>query len=180
MERNFTDGKTSNGEVYDMYKLSAAHKHLPLPTFVRVTNLENGRSAVLRVNDRGPFHENRVIDLSYAAALKLDMVRNGTALVDIVAVDGNNPAVMAAAHSMPQTRPVYLQVGAFNERPNAMRLSRKITPHVSNDVRIHEGLFGSQTVYRVQIGPIRSADFAERLVATLTDLGIREHHFVTQ
>jgi rare lipoprotein A len=79
--------RTSTGEIYDMYGMSAAHKTLPLPAYVRVTNLQNGRSIVVRVNDRGPFVGNRIIDLSYTAASKLDMLRNGTAMVEVRSLD---------------------------------------------------------------------------------------------
>ena len=79
--------RTSTGEPYDMYGMTAAHKTLPLPAYVRVTNLQNGRSVVVRVNDRGPFVDNRIIDLSYTAAAKLDMLRNGTAMVEVRAID---------------------------------------------------------------------------------------------
>ncbi len=78
---------TSNGEAYDMFAMTAAHKTLPIPAYVRVTNLENGRSAIVRVNDRGPFHDDRVIDLSYAAAKKLSVLDQGTARVEVVAID---------------------------------------------------------------------------------------------
>ena len=83
----FQGRRTSSGEPYDMYQMTAAHKTLPIPTYVRVTNLENGRIVVVRVNDRGPFIEGRIIDLSLVAAQKLDMVRNGTARVEVVALD---------------------------------------------------------------------------------------------
>jgi rare lipoprotein A len=79
--------RTSTGETYDMYGMTAAHKTLPLPAYVRVTNLQNGRSVVVRVNDRGPFVGNRIIDLSYTAASKLDMLRNGTAMVEVRSLD---------------------------------------------------------------------------------------------
>lgn len=82
----FHGRKTSSGEVYDMYTMSAAHKTLPLPTYARVTNLDNGRSVVVRINDRGPFHEDRIIDLSYVAAVKLGMKRQGTARVKVKAI----------------------------------------------------------------------------------------------
>ncbi len=98
--------RTSTGEPYDMYAMTAAHKTLPLPAYVRVTNLQNGRTVVVRVNDRGPFVENRIIDLSYTAAAKLDMVRNGTAFVEVRSIDPNGiepPLVAAAA---PTTAPV--------------------------------------------------------------------------
>ncbi len=84
--------RTSTGEPYDMYGMTAAHKTLPLPAYVRVTNLQNGRSIVVRVNDRGPFVDNRIIDLSYTAAAKLDMLRNGTAMVEVRAIDPTAPA----------------------------------------------------------------------------------------
>jgi len=98
--------RTSTGEPYDMYAMTAAHKTLPLPAYVRVTNLQNGRTVVVRVNDRGPFVDNRIIDLSYTAAAKLDMVRNGTAFVEVRSIDPNGiepPLVAAAA---PTTAPV--------------------------------------------------------------------------
>ncbi|AOH35353.1 septal ring lytic transglycosylase RlpA family protein [Luteimonas sp. JM171] len=88
----FHGRRTSNMEVYDMYAFTAAHKHLPLPSFARVTNLDNGRSVVVRVNDRGPFHEGRVVDLSWAAAVKLDMHRQGTARVEVRALSPGEPA----------------------------------------------------------------------------------------
>ena len=85
--------RTSTGDTYDMYAMSAAHKTLPLPAYARVTNLQNGRSVVVRINDRGPFVGNRIIDLSYSAAVKLDMVRNGTAFVEVRSID---PSAMPA------------------------------------------------------------------------------------
>lgn len=92
--KKFHGYKTSNGEIYSMYKMSAAHRTLPIPSYVRVTNLDNGKSGIVRVNDRGPFHSNRIIDVSYAAAVKLDMVRSGTARVKIEAI---TPATAAYA-----------------------------------------------------------------------------------
>jgi rare lipoprotein A len=104
--------RTSIGEIYDMYGMSAAHKTLPLPAYVRVTNLQNGRSVVVRVNDRGPFVGNRIIDLSYTAASKLDMLRNGTAMVEVRSLDGAPapaPALetpLTAADSAPTAAPL--------------------------------------------------------------------------
>jgi len=92
----FHEVQTSTGEPYDMYAMTAAHKTLPLPAYVRVTNLQNGRSVVVRVNDRGPFVGNRIIDLSYTAAAKLDMLRNGTAMVEVRSIDPLAPAHPAA------------------------------------------------------------------------------------
>jgi rare lipoprotein A len=99
----FHKERTSIGEPYDMYGMTAAHKTLPLPTYVRVTNLQNGRSIVVRVNDRGPFVGNRIIDLSYTAAAKLDMLRNGTAMVDVRAIDlmATPPPPVVTASTIP-------------------------------------------------------------------------------
>jgi rare lipoprotein A len=100
--------RTSTGEIYDMYGMTAAHKTLPLPAYVRVTNLQNGRSVVVRVNDRGPFVGNRIIDLSYTAASKLDMLRNGTAMVEVRSLDAA-PAPetpITAADSAPTAAPL--------------------------------------------------------------------------
>ena len=89
----FHGRRTSSGETYDMYAMTAAHKTLPLPTYARVTNKKNGRSIIVRINDRGPFHENRIIDLSYAAATKLGIVTTGTGLVEVIAIDPRKQAV---------------------------------------------------------------------------------------
>jgi rare lipoprotein A len=95
--------RTSAGESYDMFAMTAAHKTLPLPAYVRVTNLQNGRSVVVRVNDRGPFVGNRIIDLSYAAAAKLDMLRDGTAMVEVRSID---PSIPSAPPASPTSEPV--------------------------------------------------------------------------
>ena len=98
----FHKERTSTGEPYDMYGMTAAHKTLPLPAYLRVTNLQNGRSIVVRVNDRGPFVGNRIIDLSYTAAAKLDMLRNGTAMVELRSIDpAAPPAVITASAALP-------------------------------------------------------------------------------
>jgi rare lipoprotein A len=98
--------RTSTGEIYDMYGMTAAHKTLPLPAYVRVTNLQNGRSVVVRVNDRGPFVGNRIIDLSYTAASKLDMLRNGTAMVEVRSLDAAPATPITAADSAPTAAPL--------------------------------------------------------------------------
>ncbi len=180
--KKFHGHKTSSGEIYDMYKMTAAHKHLPLPTYVKVTNLENGRDAILRVNDRGPFHDNRVIDLSYAAALKLGMVEKGTAFVQLSTVNNASIRLVSAARAKPPTDghlSLYLQIGAFNERGNAQRLSEHVARYLPENIRIHEGNSSDSSVYRVQVGPIASVDLADRLVDSLFSLGINDHHFVS-
>ncbi|WP_108125983.1 septal ring lytic transglycosylase RlpA family protein [Saccharospirillum mangrovi] len=138
---------TSNGEVFDMYQISAAHRSLPLPTWVRVTNLENNKSIIARVNDRGPFHPGRVIDLSYAGAVKLDYVHKGTARVRVEALsfDGGGSSSPAPVG---QTA-YYVQLGAFSERNSAEALRDRVSGRVQDTVRIdHSDLF------RVRIGPV--------------------------
>lgn len=191
--KKFHGRRTSSGETYDMYQMTAAHKSLPLPTYVKVTNLENGRTATLKVNDRGPFHDNRVIDLSYAAAVKLGVAEKGTAFVEVEAISARQvpkqppmvagtpaaPAPRMPAAQAPTAQNLFLQVGAFSERPNAERLSAEIGKVVPNRVHVREFNAAGQPVYRVQVGPIATVDSADQLVAMLTGLGIEQHHFVT-
>nr|VFJ58219.1 MAG: rare lipoprotein A [Candidatus Kentron sp. FM]VFJ62986.1 MAG: rare lipoprotein A [Candidatus Kentron sp. FM]VFK19661.1 MAG: rare lipoprotein A [Candidatus Kentron sp. FM] len=107
--RKFHGRRTSSGETYDMFAMTAAHRSLPLPTYVRVINLENGRQAIVRVNDRGPFHPDRIIDLSYAAAVKLHIAQRGTARVEIRAIDPTGPKEITQARlsdrSVPASAP---------------------------------------------------------------------------
>lgn len=109
--KKFHGNKTSNGEIYDMYAMTAAHKTLPIPSYVRVMNLENGRSAIVRVNDRGPFHEGRIIDLSYAAAKKLGYHHKGTAKVTIEVIEQAQPALQVAEQNTTKTPPRQDQAG---------------------------------------------------------------------
>jgi rare lipoprotein A len=174
----FHGRKTSNGETYDMYAMTAAHKHLPLPTYARVTNLENGRSVVVRVNDRGPFHDNRVIDLSYAAAYKLGMLAKGTAPVEVRAIDPRNPQLASVEAPRPaaagQTR-VYLQAGAFSSEVNARRFQDRLSRQLEQPVRVTANGPG---VYRVQIGPLPTAGELDAVAERLAGLGIRDSHVV--
>ena len=120
----FHEVRTSSGETYDMYAMTAAHKTLPLPAYVRVTNLENGRSDVVRVNDRGPFVGNRVIDLSYTAAARLDMLRNGTAMVEVRGIDPRAPLTEL---STPMTASVTPQSGQPTTAPTTTAASTTVT-----------------------------------------------------
>jgi rare lipoprotein A len=174
---------TSTREIYDMYQMSAAHKLLPLPTWVEVRNLENGRKVVVRVNDRGPFKDNRVIDLSYAAALALDVVRPGTAFVEVQALDPLPPQAAASEVRVPvatgrRTR-MYLQVGAFSERVNAERLQSRLADALGAAVtRILSEPTEAPRIYKVQLGPITNVEHADQVVAALAGLGITDHRFV--
>lgn len=181
----FHGKRTSSGESYDMNAMTAAHKTLPLPTYVEVINLENRKSIIVRVNDRGPFHDNRIIDLSYAAAIKLGIMARGTGLVEVHAID---PARYTAARSETPVRSVtnpdvalprfYIQVGAFGELMNAENLRAKVAVLGSHLVNISQAMISGKTLYRVRIGPLDSIDNADQIVARLGDIGIAEHQIV--
>jgi rare lipoprotein A len=195
--RKFHGRNTSNGERYDMYTMSAAHKLLPIPTYVQVTNLENGRKVVVRVNDRGPFHENRVIDLSYAAAARIGMLGKGTALVEIRAIDPRAPTTrVAAAPAQQQPAPlvavpappvpepaapttpaaprIFLQAGAFSSNDNAERLRDRLKQGLAREVRVIPAMATTGSVLRVQVGPLASVEIADEVTAQLHELGVAQ------
>jgi rare lipoprotein A len=177
----FHGRRTSSGEPYDMYAMTAAHKSLPLPTYVRVTNLDNGRSIVVRVNDRGPFVSNRIIDLSYTAALKLDIVGSGTGLVEVEAVTPGRPSRPTTRVARSDTEPpiehtLYIQVGAFSSRENAEQLRGQLMLNGFDEVRIQRNT--DEAVYRVRIGPLASVDSADSTVRDLERIGVMEYRVV--
>jgi rare lipoprotein A len=184
--RKFHGRKTSNGEVYDMYTMSAAHKRLPIPTYLKVTNLENGRSVVVRVNDRGPFHENRVVDLSYAAASRIGMLGRGTALVEIRAIDPAAPRksqTTQVVHSPLPTKPgepaagqpqIFLQAGAFTQGENAERLRKRLQRGLKHSVRITPVRTANGAVHRVQVGPLASVEVADNVSTRMHELGVQK------
>ncbi len=164
----FHGESTSSGEPYDMYAMTAAHKTLPLPTFVQVTNLQNGRSVVVRVNDRGPFKDNRIIDLSYVAAAKLDMVRDGTAMVEVRSVGPSSPAPRPVT---PVHGRFFAQAGAFVEEDNARRLARRLSDAGFDNVLVVEADVNGRGVHRVRIGPLDSVDAFDAVITRLRDGG---------
>lgn len=180
----FHNYKTSNGEVYDMYGMSAANKVLPLPTYVRVTNLENHKWVIVRVNDRGPFHENRIIDLSFAAAKKLDMIKTGTALVEVVAIDPRQPQATPPSAKLLKpikgTPHVYLQLGAFSTEANAERFENTVKRYTMRTIRIVAGDSHGKTLYRVQIGPLANVDEADQLTADFKKHGLGDAFAVVE
>ena len=119
----FHQKRTATGETYDMFKMTAAHKTLPIPSYVQVTNIDNQRSVIVRVNDRGPFHEHRVIDLSYAAAVKLGLDKSGTGFVDVLAVQ---PGDVKVTTNSAVAKKIYYQIGAFSVLENAILLQEKV------------------------------------------------------
>ncbi|MEM7764868.1 MAG: septal ring lytic transglycosylase RlpA family protein [Pseudomonadota bacterium] len=175
--KKFHGRPTSSGEPFDMHAVSAAHKTLPLPTWVRVTHLGNGRSIVLRVNDRGPFVDNRLIDLSYAAARELDLVEAGTGLVEVEAIRFDAPNVSADSERVPVAL-LYMQVGAFGDLTNATRLRDRVRATVAQDVFIASDESRRQPIHRVRVGPIASVTDFDRISDQLRALGIDEVRLV--
>lgn len=186
----FHGRRTSSGETYDMYAMTAAHKTLPLPTYVEVINLENSRRIIVRVNDRGPFHDNRIIDLSYAAARKIGITARGTGLVEIRAIDPvryagrrntgrvKTVAVRDDSYKYTGKREFYIQVGAFSRLINARRLSEKLMPLGESLVNVSDAVVNGKTVYRVRLGPFIDVAKADTIVNLLPEYGLYEHHIV--
>lgn len=167
----FHGESTSNGEKYDMYAMSAAHKTLPLPSYVRVTNLRNGKSVVVRVNDRGPFVANRVIDLSNTAAAKLDMIRSGTTLVEVRSVTPDDPDELARSEQRPAAE-IYVQAGAFAEERNAQRLVEKLKAGGISTAAVLAAPKDARKLYRVRVGPVANVAEFDKLTSWLTQLGV--------
>lgn len=196
--KKFHGRLTSNREVYDMYSMTAAHKTLPLPTYVRVRNLRNNKSIVVRVNDRGPFVTNRIIDLSYAAALRLDMVRDGTSLVEVRAIaigsdegfedpPGERPtrvttpvaADAAAQVDVPASR-IFVQVGAFGDKVNATRRLSVLSHGGVDNAFIYQDNSVDSPLFRVRIGPVADVVQYDVLVEELHNLGIEDPYLISQ
>ena len=180
----FHGRRTSSGETYDMYAMTAAHKNLPLPTYVKVTNLDNSRHIIVKVNDRGPFHENRIIDLSYTAAIKLDIVKKGTGLVEVRAIDPERPGPSNSVETGAPVRIVsndsgfYIQVGSFSKLINAENLRKKLGPLGEHLVKISQTIVAGDTLYRVRIGPLTDIDIADTIVSRLSRFGVTDHRIV--
>lgn len=192
--RKFHGRRTSSGEIFDMYAMTAAHKRLPIPSEIEVTNLTNGRHAVVRINDRGPFVRNRIIDLSYAAAKQLGMLGSGTAPVEIRAIsheplgaDGELASAVpdaAAAAPVGATRAptkteFYVQAGAFADSSNAYRLQGRLeAAEFATPVRVERFDGGSSTYYRVRLGPLTSRAAAGQLARQLANYGIDDTRMI--
>lgn len=165
---------TSSGEVYDIYGMTAAHKTLPIPTYATVTNLKNGKSVLVKINDRGPFVDDRVIDLSFAAAKKLDIVANGTAPVEIKTITFDDETHFA------QTKHRFLQLGAFSQFDNAWQLRQKIKHIGQNIVHIKINVNQDMTkLYHVKVGPVLSQAHHADLVQQLRSAGLSVNHVLT-
>lgn len=180
----FHGKKTANGEVYNMYAMTAAHKTLPIPCYVRVTHLKNNRSVVVRINDRGPFHTNRIIDLSYAAAVKLGIQQAGTGLVKVVTIEPEPMAKLAKKNiQLPKNQAdslVYLQVGVFNHQDNARQLQEKLSLSQIKNSTVKIDHSQAQAWYKVQIGPFYSANQVNKVNEKLASLGIIDVYYLVE
>ena len=195
--KKFHGRRTSSGEPYDMFKMTAAHTTLPIPTNARVTNLENGKSVVVRINDRGPFAKDRIIDLSYAAAVELGMITNGTARVEVAAltesiVSAAPPAqqniagsaqpsdTMTKAPAAQEQAAMYLQVGAFGALANAQKLIDRLAASGIANARLHITPGESPVLYRVRIGPMYSIEDYDRMVQRVSMMQIKETQLIIE
>jgi rare lipoprotein A len=168
--RKFHGRRTANGERFDMHEMTAAHRTLPLPSRVRVTNLETGRSVVVRVNDRGPFKDDRILDVSYAAAHELGMVKTGTAFVEVQTME--TPAPGAGAGIQPFR--LYAQVGAFGETANAARMAEQVRTLGFDGVDVHQTDRDGVTLQRVLVGPVDTVPEFDDLVLRLQSAGFSD------
>jgi len=166
---------TSSGEPYDMHQLTAAHRTLPLPTFAEVRHLENGRSILVRINDRGPFHPDRIIDLSWAAAVKLGIEQSGTGPVEVRAITFQEPDVPAVR---PARLPVLLQVGAFSDRQRAEAVARTLSDRGIGPVLTEPARSGGARVWRVRVGTLDNLDEVFGRVEQIGNLGFERPQYV--
>ena len=184
--RKFHGRRTSSGEVYNMHDMTAAHKTLPIPVYVHVRNLDNGRTAIVRVNDRGPFIDGRIIDLSYAAATRLGVDGPGTANVEISVIERGQTeptsVVRAVPLATPESRdqPLYIQMGSFASLNNADNLVRTLLAANESAAQVSplqtdDGLF-----YRVRVGPLFDIDEANAILARLRGKGFESIRIVVE
>ncbi len=206
--KKFHGNRTSSGETYNMYAMSAAHKTLPLPSYVRVTNINNRKSVVLRVNDRGPFLHNRLIDLSYVAARKLGITATGTGRVEVTAIVSAKTASASSQydtapvvrekldddtrtkapvtrhapivnHTRPEKIRMFLQVGAFSSHDNALSLRDRLEKLDIHPVVIRTiKKSNGQQIFRVRIGPLANSASKDLILQRVTKIGISDAHVV--
>ena len=203
--KKFHGRKTATGETYDMYQMTAAHKTLPLPSYAEVTNLDNGRKIIVRVNDRGPFHGGRIIDLSYAGATKLGIIGRGTGKVEVRAIDAKNYGASQPATAKPVVKPVkvaavnqhahegeahshqhdagpglYLQVGTFSSIDRAEALQKKLAGQLAETVFLMPVYRAQGPLYRVRVGPLANVGASEAIAMKLKSMGVAESHAVIE
>lgn len=173
--QKFHGRRTSSGEPYDVYQMTAAHKSLPLPTYATVKNLDNGREVIVKINDRGPFHDDRILDLSFAAAKKLGISDHGTGRVLVTAIDtrksGQKPIQIAKASPKAAVKShkekFFVQLGAFKDKANATKLANKTTDFTKQNMKfldtyVHQSSETRSPLYAVRVGPFENAHDAEQ------------------
>jgi len=198
--KKFHGRKTATGETYDMYQMTAAHKTLPLPSYAEVTNLDNGRKIIVRVNDRGPFHGGRIIDLSYAGATKLGIIGRGTGKVEVRAINASQHATVKSAAKAVKVAVVnqhahegeahsdqhdagpglYLQVGTFSSIGRAEELKQKLAIQINEKVFLMPVYRSQRTLYRVRVGPLANVEASEVMAMKLKSMGVAESHAVVE
>lgn len=167
--------ETSNGEPYDMYSMSGAHKTLPLPTYAKVTNLDNNKHVIIRINDRGPFHSDRILDLSYAAAHKLGMLGTGTARIKLDAINiGNQTTAQSAVASIQASGNHYIQLVASKDQ----RQLNKIANTLEKKYQVKSRIQPANNMFRLQLGPIGQSELANRLLIKVKQDGYPESYMV--
>ena len=185
--KKFHGHLTSNGEIYNMFGMSAAHKTLPIPCYVRVTNLANNKQVIVRVNDRGPFHGNRVLDLSYSAATKLDMLKTGTANIqlDVIHVEkgGNwilpDNAILTEEERLAKQSPkqeLFIQVAALSNAEKIDEMAKVFSTLYQVPTRTAK----AGAIYRLHLGPLDDAEHVADLLKTLKLRGYQKAFSFTQ
>lgn len=182
----FHGRKTSSGEVYNMHAMTAAHKTLPIPVYVHVKNLDNGRSIVVKVNDRGPFIDGRIIDLSYAAAKKLGVDGPGTANVEISVLEAGESVPGKSVRTLPlveledRETPLFIQMGSFASEANASMLVQNLHDANESSARISSLQTDNGLYFRVRVGPLYDIDEANAVVRRLMDKGFQTARIIVQ
>ncbi len=173
----FHGHKTSNGETYDMYSMSAAHKHLPLPSYAKITNLDNQKQVIVRINDRGPFHGNRIVDLSYSAAHKLDMLKTGTARVKLEVIHFASPETeLVNKLKASKVSQYFIQVLASSDKKKLERISSQL----SHKYSIGHQITPHKALYRLQLGPIGQKGIADSILEKIKQDGYQQSFIITQ
>jgi rare lipoprotein A len=173
--RKFHGRLTSTREPYNMFAMTAASPVLPIPSFVRVTNLKNGKSVIVKVNDRGPFADNRIMDLSYVAAKKLGYANQGTALVEVTSLNMDPPK------SIPHQPELYMQIGSYKTLAQAKSVATQIgSSLIRTKSQIELAKVNRQTWYRLQLGPVTQISLVDKLYQELHQLGYTDAYTVVR
>lgn len=182
--KKFHGRKTSSGEIYNMHAMTAAHKTLPLPSYVRVINIKNRRSIVVKVNDRGPFVGDRIIDLSFAAATKLGVTGPGTAEVEISVLSTSKSKKRPVVRTIPLVEkvaedvPLFVQLGSFGSELNAQNLMRNLHDSNETTAKVYKLASTQGTFYRVRLGPLYDIDEANSVILRLKKKGFTKSRVV--